>query len=34
MQKKMSSGSFKNVIYKICLENIYFVNIEKKLITR
>ena len=30
MCKKMSSGSFKNVIYKICLEIIYSILMYKK----
>ena len=29
-QKKMSSGSFKNVIYKMCLEIIYLIYIYEK----
>ena len=30
VSKKMSSGSFKNVIYKMCLPIIYLINTYKK----
>ena len=30
IQKKISSGSFKNVIYKMCLEIIYVIYMYKK----
>ena len=31
--KKMSSGSFKNVIFKMCLEIIYLIYMYKKDLT-